>query len=177
MFFANSIFWPRSFRYEDRLVLPVWSPLWVVARTEVDSWVFLAATTPGPLECELRAHKREQLNDNSFSQFLHGYVAPPLPPGWLDQLWLISWKPGLTWGPSMANTSFAGTVGSGRFVHLRLPYRLVMAGSLLGILACQLRGYLRLRRLRQESSNPCRKCSYNLTGNVSGICPECGTPI
>jgi hypothetical protein len=23
----------------------------------------------------------------------------------------------------------------------------------------------------------CRKCSYNLTGNVSGICPECGTPV
>jgi hypothetical protein len=23
----------------------------------------------------------------------------------------------------------------------------------------------------------CRKCGYNLTGNVSGICPECGTPV
>jgi hypothetical protein len=23
----------------------------------------------------------------------------------------------------------------------------------------------------------CQKCSYDLTGNVSGICPECGTPI
>ncbi|MFI5378483.1 MAG: hypothetical protein ACHRHE_04240 [Tepidisphaerales bacterium] len=23
----------------------------------------------------------------------------------------------------------------------------------------------------------CEKCGYNLTGNVSGICPECGTPI
>lgn len=23
----------------------------------------------------------------------------------------------------------------------------------------------------------CRGCEYNLTGNVSGICPECGTPI
>jgi hypothetical protein len=22
----------------------------------------------------------------------------------------------------------------------------------------------------------CRKCNYNLTGNTSGICPECGTP-
>ena len=21
----------------------------------------------------------------------------------------------------------------------------------------------------------CRKCHYNLTGNTSGICPECGT--
>jgi len=23
----------------------------------------------------------------------------------------------------------------------------------------------------------CQKCGYDLTGNVSGICPECGTPI
>jgi len=23
----------------------------------------------------------------------------------------------------------------------------------------------------------CRKCEYDLTGNVSGICPECGTPV
>ncbi|HXK84901.1 MAG TPA: RDD family protein [Phycisphaerae bacterium] len=26
-------------------------------------------------------------------------------------------------------------------------------------------------------SNVCLTCSYGLTGNVSGICPECGTPI
>jgi len=23
----------------------------------------------------------------------------------------------------------------------------------------------------------CQRCGYNLTGNVSGLCPECGTPI
>jgi hypothetical protein len=23
----------------------------------------------------------------------------------------------------------------------------------------------------------CQRCGYNLTGNVSGMCPECGTPI
>jgi len=23
----------------------------------------------------------------------------------------------------------------------------------------------------------CKKCGYNLTGNVSGICPECGEQI
>ncbi len=25
--------------------------------------------------------------------------------------------------------------------------------------------------------NHCLACDYNLTGNVSGVCPECGTPI
>ena len=28
------------------------------------------------------------------------------------------------------------------------------------------------------SNDPlCMKCQYNLTGNLSGICPECGTPV
>ena len=31
----------------------------------------------------------------------------------------------------------------------------------------------RIRRLVGH----CRKCSYNLTGNTSGVCPECGTSI
>ena len=26
-------------------------------------------------------------------------------------------------------------------------------------------------------STRCQKCGYNLTGNVSGVCPECGTSI
>ena len=33
----------------------------------------------------------------------------------------------------------------------------------------------RLRRLHRQSPGRCPHCSYDLTGNVSGICPECGT--
>ena len=33
------------------------------------------------------------------------------------------------------------------------------------------------RNDRRYPPGHCRKCGYNLTGNVSGICPECGTPI
>ncbi len=36
------------------------------------------------------------------------------------------------------------------------------------------RGY---RMPEQETVPTCQKCSYNLTGNVSGKCPECGTVI
>ncbi len=36
-----------------------------------------------------------------------------------------------------------------------------------------LRDYLTI-----EIPNPfCKHCGYNLTGNVSGICPECGKPV
>ncbi|UCG16466.1 MAG: hypothetical protein JSV19_00205 [Phycisphaerales bacterium] len=33
-----------------------------------------------------------------------------------------------------------------------------------------------LRRYRRRRKGLCAKCGYNLTGNVSGICPECGEP-
>ena len=36
---------------------------------------------------------------------------------------------------------------------------------------------LEFRRMRRRQANQCVKCEYNLTGNVSGVCPECGTPI
>jgi hypothetical protein len=37
---------------------------------------------------------------------------------------------------------------------------------------------LRIRRRRAAvRSGRCRACGYNLFGNVSGICPECGTPV
>jgi hypothetical protein len=33
---------------------------------------------------------------------------------------------------------------------------------------------LRWRTIEHEGPYSCRKCGYNLTGNVSGVCPECG---
>jgi hypothetical protein len=33
------------------------------------------------------------------------------------------------------------------------------------------------RARERNKRGRCRKCLYDLTGNVSGICPECGTPI
>jgi len=33
-----------------------------------------------------------------------------------------------------------------------------------------------VRRWRRQRKGLCRKCGYDLTGNVSGVCPECGTP-
>jgi len=30
---------------------------------------------------------------------------------------------------------------------------------------------------RKQTPGPCAKCGCNLTANVSGACPECGTPV
>jgi hypothetical protein len=37
--------------------------------------------------------------------------------------------------------------------------------------------FLRDLEIVECSPDYCVHCHYNLTGNVSGICPECGTPI
>lgn len=33
------------------------------------------------------------------------------------------------------------------------------------------------RRTKRKRQPTCAKCGYNLTGNVSGICPECGSAV
>ena len=33
------------------------------------------------------------------------------------------------------------------------------------------------RRYRRPPPGRCQKCGYDLTGNVTGVCPECGTEI
>ena len=34
-----------------------------------------------------------------------------------------------------------------------------------------------VRKRSRRSGSGCIRCHYNLTGNTSGVCPECGTPI
>ena len=34
-----------------------------------------------------------------------------------------------------------------------------------------------LRRWHRRRLGRCLKCGYDLSGNVSGVCPECGTPV
>ncbi len=37
--------------------------------------------------------------------------------------------------------------------------------------------YTRRWRKLRNNMEECRQCGYNLTGNVSGKCPECGSPV
>ena len=61
---------------------------------------------------------------------------------------------------------------------LQLPYWMLVALAAVppirytvGVWRC---GTLRRRGTRRGVR---RQCSYDLTGNTSGVCPECGTPI
>jgi peptidoglycan/LPS O-acetylase OafA/YrhL len=75
------------------------------------------------------------------------------------------------------------------------PFAIAMIGVVLLLLDPNPRGWFRFTKLavpslataaialiatllpeRRPLTGFCRKCKYNLTGNKSGICPECGTP-
>jgi hypothetical protein len=55
--------------------------------------------------------------------------------------------------------------------EVTLPYWLLLTGAAIPTT------WLWRRRRRRYSPGKCRECGYNLTGNTSGRCPECGTPI
>jgi hypothetical protein len=56
-------------------------------------------------------------------------------------------------------------------IPLWRPFLVLGLGSLLGMRV------LRMRARRRLSSGLCSYCGYSLTGNTSGVCPECGKPI
>ncbi len=64
---------------------------------------------------------------------------------------------------------------SGSLWVLNLPLWTVFVGSTAYPTIALIRGPL--RRWRRRRKGLCLKCSYNLTGNESGVCPECGTKI
>ena len=53
----------------------------------------------------------------------------------------------------------------------------MVGAGILFIAAFSLEEWYFRRAPRRERRGLCRHCGYNLTGNVSGICPECGTPM
>jgi hypothetical protein len=56
-------------------------------------------------------------------------------------------------------------------VQFTLPCWLVLVG-------CAIPVYVLWRwEARSSPAGKCRRCHYDLTGNVSGLCPECGTAI
>jgi hypothetical protein len=63
-------------------------------------------------------------------------------------------------------------LGTQTFTFLVAPHA-SLAAAFLALPAALLIASLGRRRRRPGT---CRRCGYNLTGNVSGVCPECGRP-
>ncbi len=87
------------------------------------------------------------------------------PPNWSHQrmplqIEIMPWTYGVFWGQQYRG-----------YVAVHMPLWIPFAATALP--ACLL---WRLDRRRYPKGH-CRKCGYNLTGNVSGRCPECGEAI
>lgn len=73
--------------------------------------------------------------------------------------------------------SAAGLLGLDTFKD-RSHFYMRMEYWIWGVLAWAVT-LLWLRQLLRKPRDltKCTKCDYDLTGNLSGVCPECGTPV
>src|SRR5262249_25058029 len=80
--------------------------------------------------------------------------------------------------PSLAEHWWGGVgwvvTGSDRWI---LRCRIPMWEPILVLAGLMWWAALWRRRNRQKSQFACARCNYSLTGNVSGVCPECGGKI
>lgn len=82
--------------------------------------------------------------------------------------------PGIAWRHTYSEetpTATPAVVQKAWFSTLIVPVTLPF---LLGVIGAVL--LIRPPRGR-VAARPCPKCGYDLTGNVSGVCPECGGPL
>ncbi len=114
--------------------------------------------------------------------WLHMWQRGPL------TIWASRWEMTVSWDIApifelsravywSQNLGYAGSI---RFVAfqvatLSIPWIPTAALFLTYPLCVLVRGLLGLRR--RHRCGVCTRCGYDLTGNVSGVCPECGTAI
>jgi hypothetical protein len=70
------------------------------------------------------------------------------------------WNPGFNW------------LGFGFLLSIQ-----TVVGYFVALVFVHLRIVAALPEIRKRVGGLCLQCGYDLTGNTSGICPECGTPI
>lgn len=58
--------------------------------------------------------------------------------------------------------------------HYRLGTAIFFTAASWPILCLSILGYRRWRRREREKAGECINCGYDLRGNTSGVCPECG---
>jgi hypothetical protein len=61
-----------------------------------------------------------------------------------------------------------------RYGLLAVPYWLL---AVVAALPAVFRARAAIRRRHRSFRGRCRECGYDLSGNVSGVCPECGTVV
>ena len=93
-----------------------------------------------------------------------GFVTPPFVSGWI-------WEEHHTFHPPLFG--LPSIYSSVSLLSIVIPLWLLFILFAVYPVLAFIRGPL--NRYRRRRKGLCIKCGYNLTGNTSGICPECGT--
>jgi len=78
------------------------------------------------------------------------------------------------WHGRLRLPGFTGVPAKANAGYVRLPYWLIAGITALPFMRPITANARRRWRIRRGL---CEKCAYNLTGNITGVCPECGKPI
>jgi hypothetical protein len=93
---------------------------------------------------------------------------------WLPKVWCYRAVGGPGSNGSRDGTSFGTSASAGVTNRIEVVLPMWVVGSALAGVAALL---LWLERRARPRKGGCDVCGYDLTGNTSGICPECGTPL
>ena len=115
-------------------------------------------------------------------------LLPPTPlaytPGWNRGVPQATFKPneqhtslGISWAKSTTKTDDDETTS--RIITIRkVQAPLLLLIVLFGFLPANwLVRYRRVLQAQRRSEGRCLNCGYDLKGNTSGVCPECGTSV
>jgi hypothetical protein len=101
----------------------------------------------------------------------------------LTSWFIVGWRGASLRGRRLAGWCISGTLINAAFDFAMVagllggwPYVVAVAAGLAVFIAL-LHTIGRRASLRARFAPACLRCSYDLTGNLSGQCPECGAPI
>jgi hypothetical protein len=121
---------------------------------------------PAYLAEQTAARRKYQLAKQAMAQ-----LAPPQTPHKSWSIGVQDAKRIFALAPNVGGSSIGGGGTWFQFHHALILFAILPALWLIS-------RYREYRRLKSyESHDHCLACGYNLTGNVSGVCPECGTKI
>ena len=106
---------------------------------------------------------------------VRGFLRAIGPPDCDVRQWANGYDSYLAWSsvrPAFEAGSSASQVNS----RASFPF-LLFAFSILPFAYVLRVGLDRRRSRSRHRTSGCRSCGYNLTGNTSGVCPECGTAV
>ncbi|HSZ54996.1 MAG TPA: hypothetical protein VK797_05005 [Tepidisphaeraceae bacterium] len=152
LFVGTVVLWVRSYAACDQLIL-------YTRRSRID-----LVSGLGILACSRTADlSHELVIPDSGWVYISNDPAP-------NRAWICPIP--LVWGFGYYVNRVKGVADPWR--ALSVPYWAMALGSLIMPAAWLILSY---RRWSCNRANHCPKCGYSLTGNTSGVCPECGTPV